>query len=151
MADTTANDTIDIGTKLSMLEQAIAKTNENLVRFSGAVTSLLSGQPISGLQAPAKRRGRPPKASTDRIPETVATPKPKELHPMAQQALTIVERAGRITQTELAAEMKVERSQVEYHCLSLVEAGRIVSRTVKPRGVKTILYYRHDWASFKGE
>lgn len=142
-ANNATNDLATISEKLDSLQATFAK-------FANAAVEMLSGNQAS--QAPARRRGRPPKtaaaATTDRV---VEASKPKEMHPLARQALSLIEKTGRVSQSDLATEMKIERSAVEYHTKQLVADGKIVKRTVYPQGTKTILYYRHDWASFKGE
>jgi hypothetical protein len=130
MTDTTANNT-DIGDRINQLAEQVSKSNEMLARFAGAVTSLLSG--------------------------TQAAPKPREIHALERRSLELIEQRGRISQTELADTLSketgktVERAAVEYHTKELLKEGKIVKRTVMPGGVKTILYYRRDWASFRGE
>lgn len=137
-------ETTDISAKLTTLGDQLSKQSDQLAKFAAAVVSALSGQPSSS--APAKRRGRPPKAVSVE-PEVARV---KEMHPLARQALGIIERRGRVTQTDLANEMKIERSAVEYHCLNgLIAEGKAVARVVKPGGVKTIIYYSNNWASFR--
>lgn len=163
MTDSNAQtiDSNDIGTKLERLAANFDKLSDQLAKFSGAVVQTLSGQPQAPAAAPARRRGRPPKAEASSpaaavTATTTAARKAQAVnansdHPMARQAFALIEKAGRITQTELANQLKIERSAVEYHTNPLVADGKIVKRTVMPNGTKTILFYRRDWASFKGE
>jgi hypothetical protein len=156
MTDTTANNT-DIGDRINQLAEQVSKSNEMLARFAGAVTSLLSGTQAAPSQATGKRRGRPPKAASQAQTAAVAAPKPREIHALERRSLELIEQRGRISQTELADTLSketgktVERAAVEYHTKELLKEGKIVKRTVMPGGVKTILYYRRDWASFRGE
>src|SRR5690606_17943953 len=68
-----------------------------LAQFAASVTALLSGQ-VTAQQAPARRRGRPPKAASVAPPAPVA----RQLSERAQQAATLVARAGRLTINDLA-------------------------------------------------
>ncbi len=159
MTDTTQTiSTDDKISALTALVETIAKgqkaMTDGLNKFSTAVVETLSGQataPAAKVAAApaatgAKRRGRPPKAvSAEPVKPKAATP--DEVH-----AVELVKRAGRITQTELHTALKIDRSLVQARMYGPLERGEVVVRYVKKPGEhRQIVYYRPDWASFKGE
>lgn len=161
MTDTTAD--TSIASEISALKATMQTMHENMVKLSSAMVAFLSGSPITTAapaQTTGRRRGRPPKsaqAQAAATPAAVAAPKPRDIHALERRSLELIEQRGRISQTELAEILSketgktVERAAVEYHTKEPLKEGRIVKRTVMPGGVKTILYYRRDWASFRGE
>jgi hypothetical protein len=157
MTDTTAD--TNIASEISTLKTTVNTMHENMVKLSSAMVAFLSGAPVTTApaQTTGRRRGRPPKASGEAQATASTAPKAREAHPLERRSLELIEQRGRISQTELAETLSketgkpVERAAVEYHTKELLKAGQIVKRTVMPNGVKTILYYRRDWASFRGE
>jgi len=87
----------DTDTRIELLAEQVEKSNTMLAQFAASVTALLSGQ-VTAQQAPARRRGRPPKAASVAPPAPVA----RQLSERAQQAATLVARAGRLTINDLA-------------------------------------------------
>lgn len=169
MTDTssqTINSTDDKISALTALVETIAKgqkaMTDGLNKFSTAVVETLSGQtaaaPAPTVAAPAaiegKRRGRPVgsrnKPKADAVPAVPA--KPRELTADEKYAVDLVKRAGRMTQTELADTLKVERSLVQLRMKEPLKRGLVVAQVVEPpTGHRHILYRRADWVSFKGE
>lgn len=155
MTDTTAtispiaNSAPTTDDRIVTLTTMVEKLTSGLNAFSGAVVSTLSGQQHTA-PAPAatavKRRGRPPKAVA---PEPV---KAKPATPDETHAVDLVRRAGRITQTELADLLKVERSLIQHRMSGPLERGEVFARYVKRPGEhRNIVFYRPDWISVKGE
>jgi len=152
MTDTTIQPT-DIQTdpteeRFSRLESMLEKLTVGLNAFSTSVVTVLSGQQATAPAAQARRRGRPPKTSE----ATPAKAEPRPLHPKSVEMADAVRRTGRITQTELANQLGVERSAVQAYSYPLLERGMIVARLTKPaNGHRQVVYYRPEWVSFRGE
>lgn len=137
--------------RFSRLESMLEKLTVGLNAFSSSVVTVLSGQQTAApaTQTQARRRGRPPKAASEATP-TKAEPRP--LHPKSVEMADLVKRTGRITQTELANQLGVERSAVQAYSYPLLERGMIVARLTKPvNGHRQVVYYRPEWVSFRGE
>lgn len=142
---------------LAALVETIAQgqkaITDGLNRFSTAVVETLSGQHAVTSAAPAatavRRRGRPPKAAS----EAPAVPaKPRDLTADEKYVVDLVKRAGRMTQTELADTLKIERSLVQARMREPLKRGLIVAQIIEPpTGHRHVLYRRADWVSFKGE
>lgn len=140
--------------KIDRLTSMIDKLAIGMTQFSGAVIQALSGQPATATAtaeatgAPAKRRGRPPKAAGEAPTATADRP----LHPKSVEMADIVKRTGRVTQTDVANQLGVERSAVQNYSLPLLERGLVVARLVKSAGHhRSVVYYRPEWVSFRGE
>lgn len=137
--------------RITTLTTMVEKLASGLNAFSSAVVSTLSGQQqtMPAAVTSVKRRGRPPKAASATVeaPARTKAATPDEIH-----AVSIVKRAGRITQTEMANELKIERSLVRARMFGPLERGEVVARLIKkPGDHPNVLYYRPEWCSFKGE
>lgn len=167
-SDVTSEDKIGA---LTQLVETLAKgqkaLTEGLNKFSISVIETLSGMPANApapapaatapdaSSAPAKRRGRPVgsrnKPKADAAP--VAPEKPRELTADEKYAVDLVKRAGRITQTDLADALKIERSLVQSRMREPMRRRMVIAEIIEPinGGHAYRLYRRADWVSIKGE
>lgn len=160
MTDTTINQP-----SIASLEEVVKNQTSNVERienaimaFSNTVIQALTGAasttaPKAASVAPAagaKRRGRPP-GSVNRVKAAPAKPELAPMTNVALEAVELVKKAKRMTQSDLAEHFKMERSLIEHHMLTAIEHGAVVCLKVKRPGQhKQILYYRPDWVSIKG-
>ena len=158
MTDTAINPTtnIDRDARIDLLAETVDRLSNGLAAFTSAATSLLSGQPG---QAPVRRRGRPPKGSS--LQATSKQAEKAALHPFQLQCVALIERNGRMTQTELADAVRGDkglnetRPMVEYHMAGKKNANNAVRRgaAVKvvtfPGGVETVTYFSPKHISFR--
>ena len=153
MNDTTMDQTAapaETSSEISKLAEVVARLESGLSTFSSAALQILTGQQTEQKAAPAKRRGRPPKARAAEAPAKEEKP----LHPLEIQISDIVFRAGRITQADLATKLSADPakpmppSQVEHHVAKLMKRGQIrCEKVVPPEGHPHLVYYRSDWFS----
>ena len=155
MVDATINDNVQVqDERIDKLTAQIEKLTAGLQAFASGVVSTLSGVPQT---APAaRRRGRPPgspnkpkQVATSQTAPTVAERPP---HPLMIQAVELVTRAGRMTQTDLSKALKIERSHVAHHMRTAVGKGLVHARKVYPKGQKDeVVFYNPKWAHFKDQ
>lgn len=151
-ANPTIDQTPESSDKIDRLAAQIEKLTSHLQAFAGGVVSALSGQPQTAVTPTGKRRGRPPgsgakqRAASQGAPTTLEKPP----HPLMLQAVDLVQRNGRMTQTHLAEIMKIERSHLAHHMRDALSKGLVVKRSVAPKGMKEeVVFYKPEWARFK--
>lgn len=146
MTDTTADNT-NVSSDIKTLKEEISGLKSAMSAFSDGMVAFLTG---SQTATPAKRRGRPPKAET--LARQAAPAKEEPLHPTAVAIADIVKREKRVTQTEVANQLKIERSLVQNHVNTLLEKGLIkVMQVKKPGSHRENVFYRPDRVSAIGE
>ena len=154
MTESTADNTIvstEIKTlkdEISGLKSAMTAMSDGMSAFSDGMVKFLTGQQTT---TPAKRRGR--RTNAEIAAERAASaPKDEPLHPTAAAIADIVKREKRVTQTEVANQLKVERSLVQNHVNTLLEKGLIkVMQVKKPGSHRENVFYRPDRVSAIGE
>ncbi len=152
MTDTTINNpsNTDRDARLDLITEQLERLTAGLQAFSGQVVSVLSGQPQ---EAPARRRGRPVGSKNRAKPAEEIAAKPD--HPIMLRCVDLVNKAGRMTQVELAQMLSKETgktvvsSHVAHHMAKAVEKGLATELKTYPRGVKTTVYYSPKYAHFK--
>lgn len=139
----------DTDTRIELLAEQVEKSNTMLAQFAASVTALLSGMPSGATAAPApvaRRRGRPPKAASVAPPAPVA----RQLSERAQQAATLVARAGRLTINDLAEQMGISRNLAHHYAWEAAKVGKFsMVKRPGPSGQGVMVMYAPTHAHFK--
>lgn len=154
MVESTANQAPSQSDRIDALAEQIRRLTDGMQAFVGAAISTLSGVPQSTPIVSNRRRGRPPGSknkTTLAAAQAVETPAEKPWHPIALRAVSLLDAQGRMTQTELAKALKIERSHLAHHMQRAIKEGKAIKRITYPNNVETCVFYSPKWAHFKGE
>ncbi len=141
----------DRDARLDLITEQLERLTAGLQAFSGQVVSVLSGVPQA---APTRRRGRP-LGSKNRVkaPEEIAA---KPDHPIMLRCVDLVNKAGRMTQVELAQTLSKEgrksvpNSLVSHHMRKAVQKGIVKEVKYYPKGVATVVFERPGYDATRG-
>jgi hypothetical protein len=137
--------------QIKSIASIVERLETGMIKFSDSVLQVLTGQPQTAAPkaasvAPAtgaKRRGRP-LGSVNRV--KADAPVARVPHPTEIQIAALIDKAGCMTQSELADALKVERALIQNHTDPLLESGKIKCMYWKlPGEHRRLVYYRPDW------